>query len=79
MVDVHCHLLYGLDDGAKTLEESIQMAEMAIADGITHVIGTPHSNGEYGFNPALIRERRDELLDRCLQHTEQRDWNAHRA
>lgn len=64
MVDVHCHLLYGLDDGAKSLEESIQMAEMAVADGITHVIGTPHSNGEYSFNPALIRERRDELQAR---------------
>jgi protein-tyrosine phosphatase len=61
MVDVHCHLLYGLDDGAKSLGESIQMAEMAIADGITHVIGTPHSNAEYAFNAVLIRERRDEL------------------
>ena len=44
MVDIHCHILHGLDDGADTLETSIQMAEMAIADGVTHVVGTPHAN-----------------------------------
>ena len=61
MVDIHCHILPGMDDGADTMETSIQMAEMAIADGITHVVGTPHSNAEYKFDPELIRQRRDEL------------------
>lgn len=61
MVDIHCHILPGLDDGSTSMEESVQMAEMAIADGITHVVGTPHSNGEYKFDPVLIRQRRDEL------------------
>jgi protein-tyrosine phosphatase len=61
MVDIHCHILPGLDDGAKTMEDSVQMAETAIAEGITHVIGTPHSNAEYAFRPDLIRERRNEL------------------
>jgi protein-tyrosine phosphatase len=61
MVDIHCHILPGMDDGADTLETSIQMAEMAIADGITHVVGTPHANSEFKFNPDLIRQRRDEL------------------
>ncbi len=61
MVDIHCHILPGLDDGADTLETSIQMAEMAIADGITHVVGTPHANSTYKFDPELIRQRRDEL------------------
>jgi protein-tyrosine phosphatase len=61
MVDIHCHILPGLDDGADTLEESIQMAEMAIADGITHVVGTPHANSQYPFDPEVIRRRRDEL------------------
>jgi len=64
MVDIHCHVLYGLDDGAKTLEDSVQMAEVAIADGITHVIATPHANSEYAFRPELIRERREELQAR---------------
>jgi protein-tyrosine phosphatase len=64
MVDIHCHILPGLDDGAETIEQSLAMAEMAIEDGITHVVGTPHSNGEYRFDPALIRRRRDELQER---------------
>ena len=61
MVDIHCHILPGLDDGADTMETSVQMAEMAIADGITHVVGTPHANSKYHFDPELIRRRRDEL------------------
>lgn len=61
MVDIHCHILPGLDDGAENMDLSIQMAEMAIADGITHVVGTPHANSRYPFNPELIRRRRDEL------------------
>jgi protein-tyrosine phosphatase len=61
MVDIHCHILPGLDDGADTLETSIQMAEMAIADGVTHIVGTPHANSQFEFDPELIRKRRDEL------------------
>jgi protein-tyrosine phosphatase len=61
LVDIHCHILPGLDDGADTMETSIQMAEMAIADGVTHVVGTPHANSHYNFDPELIRQRRDEL------------------
>ncbi len=61
MVDIHCHILPGLDDGADTLETSLQMAEMAIAEGVTHVVGTPHANSQYKFDPELIRLRRDEL------------------
>ncbi len=61
MVDIHCHILPALDDGAKSLEEALQMAEMAIQDGITHVVGTPHANAGFRFDSDLVRERRDEL------------------
>ncbi len=64
MVDLHCHILPGLDDGAKTVEESLAMAESAIADGITHVVATPHANTEYSFDFARVRAARDELQDR---------------
>jgi protein-tyrosine phosphatase len=64
MVDIHCHILPGLDDGAETIEQSLEMAEAAIEDGITHVVGTPHANGEYRFDPTVIRQRRDELRER---------------
>ncbi|HEV2522745.1 MAG TPA: CpsB/CapC family capsule biosynthesis tyrosine phosphatase [Candidatus Acidoferrales bacterium] len=61
MVDIHCHILHSLDDGADTFETSLQMAEMAIADGITHVVATPHANSQHKFDPEIIRQRRDEL------------------
>ncbi len=61
MVDIHCHILPGIDDGAESLEIAQAMGEMAIADGITHVIGTPHASPNYRFSPRLVRERRDEL------------------
>lgn len=64
MVDIHCHILYGIDDGADSLEMSCEMAEMAIADGITHVIGTPHAHPNHKFVPELIRQRRDEIASR---------------
>lgn len=48
MIDLHCHILPGIDDGAETLEASIAMAEKAISQGITHILCTPHhNNGKY--------------------------------
>ena len=61
MVDLHTHILPALDDGAATMEESVAMAESAIADGITHVVATPHSCNEYHFEYSHVRELRDEL------------------
>jgi len=61
MVDLHCHILPGLDDGPATMEESIAMAESAIADGITHVVATPHSNSKYFFDFSYVHELRDQL------------------
>jgi protein-tyrosine phosphatase len=61
MVDIHCHILPGLDDGADKMETSIQMAEAAIADGVTHVVGTPHANSHYKFDLERNRQLRDEL------------------
>jgi protein-tyrosine phosphatase len=61
MVDVHCHILPGLDDGSDSVDTSLKMAEMAIEDGVTHVIATPHANSEYDFIPELVQSRRDEI------------------
>lgn len=55
MVDLHHHLLPGLDDGAPDLATTLKMARMAAADGITHVVCTPHANGRYRFDPEHIR------------------------
>jgi protein-tyrosine phosphatase len=61
MVDIHCHILPGLDDGPEAIEESLAMAESAIADGITHVVATPHSSNEFVFDYRRVRQVRDEL------------------
>ncbi len=61
MVDLHCHILPGLDDGPDNMELSLAMAESAIADGITHVVATPHSNSEYVFDYSRVRKVREEL------------------
>ena len=64
MIDLHCHILPGLDDGPDTMEESIAMAESAIEDGITHVVATPHSSSEFHFDFGRVRKLRDELQSR---------------
>lgn len=58
MIDLHSHILPGVDDGAQTLEDSLEMARKAISQGITHLMCTPHhNNGKYN-NPAdkIIRD-----------------------
>jgi len=42
MIDIHCHLLPGIDDGAKTLADALDMARVAVGDGINHAVMTPH-------------------------------------
>jgi protein-tyrosine phosphatase len=64
MVDIHCHLLPGLDDGPDSLEEALGMAEMAVADGITHIVATPHANDRFRFDAEVVARRRDEIQSR---------------
>jgi protein-tyrosine phosphatase len=42
VIDIHCHILPGIDDGPKRIEESIEMAKIAALDGITTIVATPH-------------------------------------
>jgi protein-tyrosine phosphatase len=46
-IDIHCHILPALDDGPAAWEESLEMAEMAVADGIAAIIATPHQLGNH--------------------------------
>lgn len=58
MIDVHCHILPAVDDGPKTLEESLAMARMAAEDGTQAIICTPHYGTlRRGDQPADIVER----------------------
>lgn len=44
MIDIHSHILFGLDDGSDNLEESVRMAHIAVNSGVKAIIATPHSN-----------------------------------
>ena len=48
--DIHSHILYGIDDGSKTLEKSINMLEIAVHDGVSDIILTPHYIYESDYN-----------------------------
>lgn len=61
MVDIHSHILSGLDDGAKTLDDSIAMLRLAAESGTTDIVATPHANNEFTFDPDLIGQKIAEL------------------
>lgn len=48
MIDIHNHILPGIDDGCRSLEESLELARLAVKEDIHHIIATPHhANGRY--------------------------------
>ena len=62
MIDIHNHILYGLDDGAKTLEESIEMCQISFNDGVRMIVATPHTlNSVYENNRSAILTKVQEL------------------
>lgn len=44
MIDIHCHILFGLDDGAENISESVEMAKIARDGGSSYIVATPHCN-----------------------------------
>ena len=67
--DIHCHMLFGIDDGSKSVEESLEMARMAVDDGIRTTILTPHQLGAFRRNTGdLIRRRTAELQQLLDEH-----------
>jgi protein-tyrosine phosphatase len=50
VIDIHCHILPEVDDGPKSWDVSQQMCRMALADGITHIVATPHANDRYFYD-----------------------------
>ncbi len=65
MIDLHCHILPGLDDGARDLVHAVAMARIARDDGITHIAGTPHLyKGSFDFpDLGVFDEARAKLAD----------------
>jgi len=50
-VDIHCHLLPGLDDGPKTDEQSVRLARAAVGGGTAAICATPHASFQYPYDP----------------------------
>jgi protein-tyrosine phosphatase len=61
VIDIHSHILHGLDDGSKSLDESIKMVRMAAAGGTTDIVASPHANQEYQFDPQVVEQKIGEV------------------
>jgi len=69
MIDIHCHLLPGIDDGAVTIEQSVALARHAVADGITHMVLTPHIQpGVYDNDLHSIKQAFDLFQSALIAH-----------
>ncbi|MBU8906562.1 tyrosine-protein phosphatase [Desertibacillus haloalkaliphilus] len=68
MIDIHSHILAGVDDGAKDIDASLEMARAAVEEGITTIIATPHhKNGQYENTKKEIIEATEQLNERLLE------------
>src|SRR3954454_21574100 len=61
MIDIHIHILHGLDDGPEDLSPTIDLARSAVAAGTSTVVATPHIREDYPFPLDAIRVRAREL------------------
>ena len=63
MIDLHCHILPGVDDGALDMADSLAMARVAAADGIRVVVATPHIRHDHAVQIAQLPAQVDGLND----------------
>jgi len=61
LIDLHSHILPGIDDGARTLEDSLEIARAAVSDGITLIAGTPHVRDDWPTEAGVMENRVAEL------------------
>jgi protein-tyrosine phosphatase len=64
VIDLHCHLLPGIDDGPETIEDSIALARAAVAAGVETIVATPHVSWSYPNDAETIIRLTDELNGR---------------
>lgn len=64
MIDIHCHILPEIDDGACSWEVAEKMCALAQKDGITHIVATPHANTEFRYDRDAFSMLLEELRNR---------------
>jgi len=64
MIDIHHHLLFGLDDGSPDIETSVKMVDIAVRDGITHIVCTPHANHRFQYDRAVNERLLEQIRER---------------
>ncbi|MGP6140233.1 tyrosine-protein phosphatase [Jeotgalibaca sp. A127] len=65
MLDLHCHILPQIDDGARSWEDSFSLARLAVDEGITHILATPHHlNGKFVNKKHDVIKLTEELQER---------------
>ena len=57
IIDFHTHVLPAMDDGSRSVEESLQMLRMEVEQGIFHVVATPHFYPQYDNPEQFLRKR----------------------
>lgn len=67
-IDIHSHILPGMDDGSQDMEETLEMLRIAQEEGITHIIATPHyKSGRFRADAANLRNVLDEVRQRARE------------
>ncbi|MCM1187232.1 MAG: protein-tyrosine-phosphatase [Lachnoclostridium sp.] len=67
IIDIHTHILPGIDDGSQSMDESIQMLRIAEREGITDVMVTPHyKGGRHNASPQTVLRLLDELREHAV-------------
>ena len=75
-VDIHSHILPGVDDGADDIQESMFLLKKAVEEGIRDIIATPHYGNENGYAPNVdqVRTAFEEVVAACKKAKDEKPW-----